>query len=233
MLLGALGLAPHDKGAAEAVVAAGLVASLLVGGWLIGDWLAGPIDERRAHPGYFIPVLGDRRAGDGHPRHRDLAWLCLGLGLVGWLMLGSVVMARSMFGPELPTPLRPTMAIEIAPPAVGSTADLTIHGEHADPVALGLAGFVVLMVLAQVRLLPLYPGGPVLPELLGLHVSVGGRHRTGDPLARDRAAGEPADLRRDPDLGDHRVHRSDRGGLGACSGASLGGWPSHGRCQYA
>jgi tellurite resistance protein TehA-like permease len=63
MLLGALGLAPHDKGAAGVVVAVGLVTSPVVGGWLPGVWLAGPIDDRRAHPGYFIPALGSPRSG--------------------------------------------------------------------------------------------------------------------------------------------------------------------------
>jgi tellurite resistance protein len=96
--------------------------------------------------------------------HKDLGWLCLGLGLVGWVMLGSVILHRLMFGPRLPTPLAATMAIEIAPPAVASTAYLTLNGNRVDPLLLGLGGFCLLMVLAQVHLLPIYRKVPFFPN---------------------------------------------------------------------
>ena len=170
MLLGATGLAPHARPAANVLLVVGLVGSLLLGAWLTGDWLAGPIDQRRAHPGYFIPVLGPGMIGAltaGTLGHKNLGWLCLGLGLIGWLMLGSVILNRLMFGPKLPTPLAATMAIEIAPPAVACTAYLTLHGTHFDRFALGLAGFCLLMVLAQIRLLPLYRRVPFFPNYWG------------------------------------------------------------------
>jgi tellurite resistance protein TehA-like permease len=63
MLLGSTGLATHSKAAGDVLLAIGLVGSLLLGAWLTGDWLAGPIDARRAHPGYFIPALGPGMIG--------------------------------------------------------------------------------------------------------------------------------------------------------------------------
>jgi tellurite resistance protein len=167
MLLGSTGLATHDRGAADVLLGVGLAGSLLLGGWLMGDWLAGPVDQRRAHPGYFIPALGPGMIGAltaGTLGHEDLGWLCLGLGVVSWLMLGSVILHRLMFGPELATPLTATLAIEIAPPAVASMAYLSLNGTRVDPIVLGLSGFCLLMVLAQIRLFPLYRKVPFFPN---------------------------------------------------------------------
>jgi tellurite resistance protein len=72
-----------------------------------------------------------------------------------------------MFGPSLPTPLAATIAIQIAPPAVASTAYLALHGQRIDPFLLGLGGFCLLMVLAQVRLLRVYWRVPFFPNWWG------------------------------------------------------------------
>jgi tellurite resistance protein len=167
MLLGATGLAPHSKSAGDVLLAVGLIGCLLVGGWVVGGWMTGSIDQRRAHPGYLLPVLGPGLIGAlaaGVLGHQDLGWMCLGLGLVGWLIIGSVIWHRLMFGPSLPTPLAATIAIQIAPPAIASIAYLALHGQQIDPFLLGLGGFCLLMVLAQVRLLPVYRRVPFFPS---------------------------------------------------------------------
>jgi tellurite resistance protein len=48
------------------------------------------------------------------------------------------------------------MAIELAPAAVAGNAYFLIHPGAPDLVLLGLTGYGVLMVVAQLRLLPLY-----------------------------------------------------------------------------
>jgi tellurite resistance protein len=50
----------------------------------------------------------------------------------------------------------PTRAIQVAPAAVATLAYLAIHGERIDAVVAGLAGYGVLMVIAQLRLLPAF-----------------------------------------------------------------------------
>lgn len=167
MLLGGIALGPHAKLAGDVFLAVGLIGSLLVGGWIVGSWLAGPIDERNAHPAYSLAVLGPGLIGAlsaGTLGQRDLGWTCLGLGLVGWLMIGSIIWHRLMFGPTLPTALAATRAIHIAPPAVASSAYLALHGARVDPFVLGLGGFCLLMVLAQLRLLPIYRKVPFFPN---------------------------------------------------------------------
>lgn len=159
MLLAATGLAPHTKSGADVLYFIGLIGSVLLGGWIIGGWLAGPIDQRYAHPAYYLPVLGPGLIGPlaaAALGHRDLGWMCLGLGLIGWLIVASVIWNRLSFGPALPTPLAATRELELAAPAVACSAYLALNGDRVDPIALGLAGFCVLMVIAQLRLLPIY-----------------------------------------------------------------------------
>jgi tellurite resistance protein len=52
--------------------------------------------------------------------------------------------------------LLPTLAIEVAPAAVASLAYFAQHGDHIDAVAAFVGGYGLLMVLAQLRLLPAY-----------------------------------------------------------------------------
>jgi tellurite resistance protein len=68
-----------------------------------------------------------------------------------------------MFRPILPVGLLPTLVIEIAPPAVAATAYLGLTGNRIDPIVLGLAGYGLMMVLMQLRFVPLYRRVPVFP----------------------------------------------------------------------
>jgi tellurite resistance protein len=79
-------------------------------------------------------------------------WLALGC----WLLLGSPIWARLFFRPALPAALVPTLAIELAPPAVAGVACFALNGAAINFAARGLGGFCVLMVLVQLRFVPLY-----------------------------------------------------------------------------
>jgi tellurite resistance protein len=109
------------------------------------------------HPGYFLPtVAGGLVASTAATEvgQRRLGEVMFGLGMICWLILGSMIMARLFFRPPLPTPLQPTLAIEVAPAAVASLAWLARTEGRFDTVAAALAGYGLLMVVAQVRLLP-------------------------------------------------------------------------------
>jgi tellurite resistance protein len=70
--------------------------------------------------------------------------------------MSSVVLNRLFFRPPLPAPLIPTLAIELAPPAIAGSAYFLLHPGPPDELALGLAGYAALMIVVQARLLPLY-----------------------------------------------------------------------------
>ncbi len=167
MLLAAQALHPHAESVARWVVDVLLVLVVLLGGWLTGQWIYGPIGVDQLHPGYFLPTVAGgllaaySAAVVGQPR---LGWVLFGLGAVCWLVLGSIVLARLLVRPMLPTPLVPTLAIEVAPAAVASIAWFQLRGGGLDTVALALGGYGLLMVLAQVRLLPLFVRLPFAPS---------------------------------------------------------------------
>jgi tellurite resistance protein len=86
-----------------------------------------------------------------------------GYGTLCWLIFGTVVLARLFGGPELAPPLRPTLAILVAPPVVAGNAWFAMNGDRLDTISLFLGGFAVLMVVMQLRLIPVFlqvPFGP-------------------------------------------------------------------------
>jgi tellurite resistance protein len=153
------GIASTDRPLAKAVFIAALIPAALVAGGLTGQWIAGDIDETKAHPGYFLPSVAGgflSAAVAAEVGLRAVGMLCFGVGFVCWLVLGSVVLNRLFFRSRLPAALIPTLAIEVAPPAIAGSAYFALHGLRADTVTYAIAGYAILMVLVQVRLLPLY-----------------------------------------------------------------------------
>jgi tellurite resistance protein len=167
MLLAVLGVFPHAATAGKAVFDVFLVLTVLLGGWFTGQWIIAGPELDQIHPGYFLPtVAGGLIASDGAAiigQHR-LAEVMFGYGMICWLVLGSVILTRLLTRPLPPKPLIPTLAIEIAPASVASLAWLDAHPGGIDAVASGLAGYGVLMILVQVRLLPVYVRLPYMPS---------------------------------------------------------------------
>jgi tellurite resistance protein len=133
--------------------------TISIGGWLIGQWLSGGLDQDRVHPGYLLPtvaggLVGATAAAD--VRLRALAEASFGIGMGCWLLLGSAVWARLLLRPLLAPPLLPTLAIELAPPAVAGIAWFALNGGEIDFTARALGGLYAIMLLAQMRFLPLY-----------------------------------------------------------------------------
>ncbi|NMH77460.1 TDT family transporter [Pseudonocardia xinjiangensis] len=167
MLLAAEGLYPYAPVAGAIVTDVFIGLTVLLGSWFTGQWIYGPVDIDKFHPGYFLPtvagglVAAAAAAAVGQPR---LAEVMFGLGMVCWFVVGSVILMRMFFRPLLPGPLLPTVAIEVAPPAVASLAYFTMTGDRVDTFASMLAGYGLLMVLSQMRLLPAYLRLPFMPS---------------------------------------------------------------------
>lgn len=115
--------------------------------------------EETFGPAFFLPGIGigfvgaDAAATVGL---HSIAELFFGIGIAGWVLISSVALNRMFFRPRLAPNLLPTMAIEMAPAAVAGNAYFLIHPGPPDLLLLGLSGYAVLMVVAQIRLLPLY-----------------------------------------------------------------------------
>lgn len=165
MMLGAA-LARYLPTAGHAIFSVALVLTLLLGGWLTGQWILSDINLDQWHPGYFLPTVGGGLIAAGVSADfagRQLTQLLFGYGFVCWIVLGSIILTRLFTRPALPVPLRPTLAIELAPPVIAGMAWFAINGGQVDPIALGLAGYAVLMAMVQLRLLPFYRAVPFGP----------------------------------------------------------------------
>jgi tellurite resistance protein len=159
VLLASDGLYPHAAPPAKVITDLFIALTVLLGGWFTGQWIYRPVELDRFHPGYFLPTVAGGLIASGGAAiigQQRLAEVLLGLGVVSWLVVGSLILGRLFFRPMLPPPLQPTLAIEVAPAAVTSLAWFAIHGDRVDAVTAFLAGYGMLMVLAQLRLLPAY-----------------------------------------------------------------------------
>ena len=121
--------------------------------------MTGGIGPDSVHPGYFLPtaaggLIGANAAAQVHLH--ALAEASFGIGVICWIMLGSVIMNRLFTRPALPNALVPTLAIELGIPAVAGLAYFAVAGRTVSFVARALGGYAVLMALVQVRLIPVY-----------------------------------------------------------------------------
>jgi tellurite resistance protein len=158
MLLGAA-LAGYAFDAGRLVVVVFLALTIAIGGWLTGQWITGALDQDAVHPGYFLPTVAGGLIGaiaSTEVQMQTVGEVSFGIGMVCWLLLGSVLLNRLFFRPSLPSALVPTLAIELAPPAVAGIAYSALTGGAVGIVAAGLAGYALLMLVVQVRVVPLY-----------------------------------------------------------------------------
>ena len=166
MFLAVLGVFPYAPRLGELLFDAFLTLTVILGGWFTGQWIYGPLELDKLHPGYLLPTAAGGLIGsDGAAivgQHR-LAEVMFGFGVLSWLTIGSIIMGRLFLRPPLPAQLFPTLTIEVAPAAVASLAWFDNHGDHIDAVTAVLAGYGLLMVLAQLRLLPAYRRLPFTP----------------------------------------------------------------------
>lgn len=84
-----------------------------------------------------------------------LGWMLFGIGALLWVMVMPLLLWRMLEGPTLPPPLRPSLAILLAPPTVGALSVAALAGPGPWVVMLyGLSAFILaLLVLALPHIL--------------------------------------------------------------------------------
>jgi tellurite resistance protein len=128
-------------------------------GWLLAQWGGGGLKLESVHGGYFLPVVAATLISGTASARIGLTGLAIGAFAVGiffWLVITILLFARLAVHGALPTPLVPTLAIFVAPPAVAGSAWFTINGFTVDPVSYALAGLTVLLLLMQAGLVTRY-----------------------------------------------------------------------------
>jgi tellurite resistance protein len=158
MLLG-VALAAQSTLAGQIVIVVFLIVTITLGGWLTARWITAELDEMRVHPGYFLPTVAGGLVGAYAAAEAQLpavGWASFGIGMVCWVLLGSIVLNRLFLRARLAGPLTPTLAIEVAPPVIGGIACFALTGDRVTVLSEALGGYAVLMLLVQLALIPLY-----------------------------------------------------------------------------
>lgn len=156
-LLVAQGILPYSHILSLVVFFLGATFTLAFALWRTGLLLRGERDIGATTPVLYLPavaggfVTGTTAALLGAP---DWGQLAFGAALFSWLAIESVLLHRLYTGPVMPAPLRPTLGIQLAPPAVGAVAYLAVGSGLPDILAHALIGYALLQALLLIRMLP-------------------------------------------------------------------------------
>ncbi len=137
-LVAAVALLPHARAVSSVLWWAGAAAMLVVTVWVVRTWSTdAQLQHVHVHPAWFIPVVGNivvPLAGVAHAPV-EVSWYFFGVGIVYWLGITPIVLTRLFVLGTIPPRLAPTLAIMVAPPAVGALSWVGLGGDWADPVA--------------------------------------------------------------------------------------------------
>jgi tellurite resistance protein len=95
---------------------------------------------------------------------KSWAQLAFGAGFFSWLAIESVLLHRLYSGPSMPPPLRPTLGIQLAPPAVGALAYANVGTGGTDLLSHALLGYALLQSLLLIRLTSWFRAQPFVPS---------------------------------------------------------------------
>jgi tellurite resistance protein len=155
----AAALASVAFAAGRVLVVIFLAVTIGIAGWLTGQWIAPKADQVAVHPGYYLPAVAGGLVGVitlSQVHLRGLAEASFGIGVLSWVLLGSVVLNRLITAKSLPAALQPVTAIEVAPSALAGVAWFALAPHGISLIAYAIGGYLVLMALVQVRLVPRY-----------------------------------------------------------------------------
>ena len=163
----AIAIRPYALHAAAALAAVGIVGQLIFGLYRTGQLWMGGRDPTTTTPVLYLPTVAGSfvsaitLSAFGHP---DWGVPFVGAGILSWLAIESVLLHRLYTVIELPPPLRPTLGIQLAPPAVGCSAYLSVTSGPPDLFAQALIGYGLFQVLLMIRLLPWISRQPFAPS---------------------------------------------------------------------
>lgn len=128
---------------------------------IVTVWLNSERPPNSLNPAWFIPAVGNVLVPMAAiPAGFELtAWFFFSVGMFFWIILGTLVFYRLITGEALEPPMRPTLAILLAPPAVAFLAWLQLTGN--DPGGGLMFYFIALLTFAL--LLPQVPAFLSLP----------------------------------------------------------------------
>lgn len=146
-------LHPYAPGLGAALWAVAVPLHLIVAMLILRRMLAGRGEVAMLAPPLLIPFVGNILAPVFGVRMGfvDASWMVFGVGLLMWLVTMPLLLHRLIAGPALPLAMRPSLAIFLAPPAVGALAIVALTG-GVRGVSLTFTGVALLVAAALISL---------------------------------------------------------------------------------
>ncbi len=169
-MLVAIAAHPYAASPALALFLLGAAFTLAFGLWRTGVLWQGGRDPAATTPVLYLPTVAGSYvtaigcAAFGFP---DWGRFALGVGVLSWFAIESVLLHRLYTSPEMPAPLRPVLGIQLAPPTVGAAAYLSVTSGPPDVIIYGLIGYGLIQFLLLARLLPWIFAGGVTASMWG------------------------------------------------------------------
>jgi len=159
-----LGVAPYSRAAALGLLGFGAAWALGFALLRTGRLWQGGRQVESTTAALYLPlvgggfVTGTAAAGLGLA---DWGQLTFGLAMFSWLAIESVLLHRLYTAPAMPPPLRLTLGVQMAPPAVGAVSYLSVGPGTPDLFVHAMIGYALLQAALMLRLLPwLRQAGP-------------------------------------------------------------------------
>lgn len=128
----------------------GAALQLVLTYWVLYNWVHHDLfTPEHSNPAWFIPIVGNiivPIAGVEHA-HLDVSWFFFAIGIVFWIVVKAVLMNRIIFHAPIQAKLIPTLAIFIAPPAVGFISYLALNQGELNQFAKILYFFALVVTL--------------------------------------------------------------------------------------
>ncbi|ANH69270.1 dicarboxylate transporter/tellurite-resistance protein TehA [Mitsuaria sp. 7] len=156
-MLAGIGVLPHAHGVGMVLILAGAVTALLFGLWRHGGQWRGGRDEKTTTPVLYLPTVGTNLVSAiglsalGWPSWGQLFF---GAGVLAWIVQESIILGRLLTVEPMPLALRPTIGIQMAPPAVSLLAYAAVTVGPPDVFARMLLGYAIAQALMVLRLMP-------------------------------------------------------------------------------
>ena len=156
-LLASTGLSSEHRTLSQLLFGFGTVWTLVFAIYRTGRLWMGDRNPETNTPVLYLPIVAgafvtaSAAAAMGYAEWGQLAF---GGGLFTWFAVESVILHRLYTGAPLSPALRPTIGVQLAPPAVGAVAFLAVGGGAPDIFVHALIGYALLQALLFIRLIP-------------------------------------------------------------------------------
>ena len=191
-MLVAIGFVPWFRPLALALFTVGVVVQLSYAAWQSAGLWRGKHPEEATTPGLYLPTVANNfisAMACGALGFHDAGLVFLGAGVFSWLSLEPVILQRLRSAGELPSAMRTSLGIQLAPALVACSAWFSVNGGEADTFAKMLFGYGLLQLLFTLRLMPWYLSQPFNASFWSFSFGVSALATTGLHLGQSSPSG--------------------------------------------